>query len=663
MFSARTVWAGAATVAVVVVAGAAISAGEMPYAAAGTAYPGMAQALCYTLLRAVALVAGAVTAGALAYTVCCTETTGAGRVGVDGYAGLRTAGHAATVWAMAAAALVPVTAADIGGTTTLESLADGTLGPLLDASEKPKAWVAVAVVAAGVALIARLTLSWLGAAAALMLAVIGVLPPVVVGNAGEGPGHDYATGAVVLFQPALSIVCGLLWCAGAHLRRGGAHRDTVIGRVRVLTGLCLGVAAPTGGLLAALLLPPDRLLTTGYGRLVLVATCFAALAALLVWWAGRQRQRAGALFATAGAAMLIAVASVAAAGVRPAPAFAGRRFTAHEAFIGFDIVHPPTALRLLTFWRFDIVLGSAATAGIVLYAWGVLRLRRRGDTWSPLRTLSWVLGCLTLLAATSSGVGAYGYAMFSLHMITHMTLNMVVPVLLVLGAPMTLLLRAARPAGRGELRGPREAVLAILHSRPSALLAHPGFSIPVFVVTLYGLYFTSLFEDLIGYHWGHLLMNAHFLIVGYLFYWAIAGVDPGPRRLPHPGRLGMLFAIMPFHAFFGVVVMSTATVIGARFYTNLQLPWEIDLLADQHRGGGIAWVSGEVPVLLVVGALLTQWIAQDRRTAVRTDRRDDTYGDSDLAAYNAMLAELARSRRRGQAQPAQAQAVGDHEER
>lgn len=644
MSAARAVWVGTAALSVAAVAGAAISAGDMPYAAAGTAFPGLAQAICYTVLRALAMGAGAVALGALVYTVCCTETTGRGRVGVDGYAGLRVVERAATVWAGAAVALVPVTAADIGGSTTVALLRDGTLGPLLEASEKPKAWVVVALLAAGVALIARLSLSWLGAATALLFAAVGILPPVVVGNAGEGPGHDYATGAVLLFQPALSVCCGLLWCAGAHVRRNGAHCDTVIRRVRMLTGVCLAVATLTGGLLIALLLPPELPAATGYGRLVLGAAVCVGLAAAFVWQAGRMRARAATLFTMAGAAALPAVALPAAAGVRPAPAFAGRRFSAHEAFIGFDIVAPPTAWQLLTFWRFDIVLGGAALAGIALYAVGVVRLRRRGDTWSARRTFSWVLGCLSLLVATSSGIGAYGYAMFSLHMITHMALNMVVPVLLVLGAPMTLLLRVVPATGRGELRGLREGLLEVLHSRASAVLAHPGFSIPVFVVTLYGLYFTSLFEDLISYHWGHVLMNVHFLIVGYLFYWAIIGIDPGPRRLPHLGRLGMLFAIMPFHAFFGVVVMSTASVIGGRFYTNLQLPWGIDLSADQHAGGGIAWVAGEVPVLIVVGALLSQWVAQDRRTAVRTDRKDETYGDSDLEAYNAMLAELARSR-------------------
>ncbi|WP_446223078.1 cytochrome c oxidase assembly protein [Nocardia sp. IBHARD005] len=624
-----------ATVLVFVVVGAAA---DFPYLAAGTAYPGMVQAWMYGGLRIVAMVAGAVTLGALVYVVSCTETGAYGRVGVDGYAGIRLVERTGVVWALAATALVPVSAADIGGMSTSEMLARGALGALIDAGDKPKAWLVVAVFATAVAALARLVLSWNGAVGLAVLAGIAVLPPVVVGNAGEGPGHDYATGAVILFQLAISVPVGLLWCVRDHLTRRGLHRAAVLRRTRLLVAMCLLVAAVCAVVLAVLFVPAAALLGTGYGRLAVGGTVLLGVVGVSVVWRGTS-------VALGGAAALVAVVLFALAGMRPAPAFAGRQFTAHEAFIGFDVPVPPTGWQLLTFWRFDVVLGGAAVVGALFYCAGVVRLRRRGDAWSRWRGLSWLAGCGVLLMATSSGIGAYGYAMFSLHMITHMALNMVVPVLLVLGAPVTLLLRVVPPAGRDGLRGVREGVLAVLHSRPTAVFAHPGFSISAFVVSLYGLYFTSLFEALNRYHWGHLLMNMHFLLVGYLFYWAIIGIDPGPRRLPHLGRLGMLFAIMPFHAFFGVAVMSMTTVIGERFYTNLQLPWGIDLLADQRAGGGIAWVAGEVPVLIVVGALLSQWVAQDRRTAVRTDRKDDTYGDSDLDAYNAMLAELTRTRR------------------
>jgi putative copper resistance protein D len=186
-----------------------------------------------------------------------------------------------------------------------------------------------------------------------------------------------------------------------------------------------------------------------------------------------------------------------------------------------------------------------------------------------------------------------------------------------------------------------------MHSRFTATLANPLVALAVFVVSLYGLYFTSLFGLLIRYHWGHLLMNVHFLLTGYLLYWAIIGIDPGPRRLPHLGRLGMLFAVMPFHAFFGVAVMSMDTMIGSQFYPYLGLGWMHSLMSDQKTGGGLAWISGEIPVLLVVGALLSQWAGSDRRIAERSERHDAaSYTDGDeLAAYNAMLAQLRQTRR------------------
>ena len=109
-------------------------------------------------------------------------------------------------------------------------------------------------------------------------------------------------------------------------------------------------------------------------------------------------------------------------------------------------------------------------------------------------------------------------------------------------------------------------------------------------------------------------------------------------------RLGVLFASVPFHAFFGVALMSAGTVIGGGFYRALALPWVADPLRDQQTGGGLAWASGELPLLLVVIALLVQWSRHDERSARRDDRRADADGDADRAAYNAMLRRLATQR-------------------
>jgi putative copper resistance protein D len=104
----------------------------------------------------------------------------------------------------------------------------------------------------------------------------------------------------------------------------------------------------------------------------------------------------------------------------------------------------------------------------------------------------------------------------------------------------------------------------------------------------------------------------------------------------------VVFGSLPLHAFFGVVLMGTKAVLAGDFYRSLQLSWHTDLLADQRLGGGIAWSAGEVPLILVLIALLVQWRRADDRTAVRLDRAADRDEDAELVAYNAMLAKLAK---------------------
>ncbi|WP_131823470.1 cytochrome c oxidase assembly protein, partial [Mycobacterium syngnathidarum] len=182
------------------------------------------------------------------------------------------------------------------------------------------------------------------------------------------------------------------------------------------------------------------------------------------------------------------------------------------------------------------------------------------------RTIAWTVGCAALLITTSSGVRAYGSAMFSVHMGEHMALNMFVPVLLVLGAPVTLALRVLPASPKGEAPGPREWIVWFVHAPVTRFLSHPVTAFVLFVGSLYLVYFTPMFDTLIRYHWGHEFMTVHFLLTGYLYYWGIIGIDPGPRRLPFLGRLGLLFAVMPFHAFFGIATMTMTSSLGESFY-------------------------------------------------------------------------------------------------
>ncbi|CAL9366533.1 cytochrome c oxidase assembly protein [Streptomyces albus] len=275
---------------------------------------------------------------------------------------------------------------------------------------------------------------------------------------------------------------------------------------------------------------------------------------------------------------------------------------------------------------------------LALYGWGVVRLRRRGDAWPVGRTVGFVVGVLTVALVMCTALNDYGMVLFSVHMVQHMVISMLSPILLLLGAPVTLTLRALPSAGRGR-KGPRELLVALLHSRYMRVITHPVFTIPLFIASLYALYFTPLFDFLMGSKVGHIAMMVHFLAVGLVFFWPIMGVDPGPHRPGYVMRMLELFAGMPFHAFFGIALMMASAPM-VETYADPPASLQVSALSDQSAAGGIAWAFSEIPSVIVLVALVFQWYVSEQRTARRRDRRADRDGDQELAAYNAYLASL-----------------------
>jgi putative membrane protein len=303
---------------------------------------------------------------------------------------------------------------------------------------------------------------------------------------------------------------------------------------------------------------------------------------------------------------------------------------------------PPPGLSSYLTWHPEPVFLVASILVTGLYLFGVLRLRLRGDRWSYGRIANFLVGMALFVGITCSGLSVYGMYLFSAHMIQHMMLSMVVPLFLLLGAPITLTLRVLHPAGPGRT-GPREVLLSFLHSRFAKVISSPLFTLPLFIVSLYGLYFTSLFDTLMRSTIGHDAMLVHFLGVGLLFFWPVMGVDPAPHRSPYVIRILELFAVMPFHAFFGVAIMASTSVF-ENVFANPPASWHVSALSDQNTAGSLAWGFGEAPTILVLLVLFIQWSKSDQREAKRKDRKADRDGDAELNEYNEYLAGLARQR-------------------
>lgn len=610
------------------------------YAAAGNPDPGSFISVAEPVGYFGASLSSALCLGALVYFVMMSWPQEDGLIDAQAFRIHLAAERISIVWFALALAMVVVQAANDSGVTPAELRTGAALFNAVTASETSRAWIVVAICALLIALTLRVIIRWPGHFVLLIPAVIGVIATAVTGNAGQGPDHDYATSAVIVFALAVATLGGLKIIA--------AMTGVIPSRVVLIVQVVCGVLALVyGAELIYLLSPGTAMISSDFGRFGLGTGVLVALVCLSDCWAlVRGRPQSARRTRLTALAMTAVTAATAAMAVQTAPRFLTHRFTAWDVFLGYELPQPPNIVRLLTVWRFDSLIGTAALALGIGYIAGVVRVRRAGNAWPVGRLVAWLTGCAALVFTSGSGVRAYGSAMFSVHMAEHMTLNMFIPVLLVLGGPVTLALRALPAAGDGQRPGPREWLTWLMHSPMTAFLSHPITAFILFVGSPYIVYFTPLFDTLVRYHWGHEFMAIHFLLVGYLFYWAIIGIDPGPRRLPYPARIGLLFAVMPFHAFFGIALMTMTSAVGAEFYRSVNLPWLASIDADQHMGGAIAWGATELPVVIVIVALVSQWARQDRRVAIREDRHADSgYADDDLDAYNAMLRELSRMRR------------------
>ncbi|GAA4410859.1 cytochrome c oxidase assembly protein [Fodinibacter luteus] len=563
----------------------------------------------------------------------------------------RYAATAATVWAVAALLEVALTFADLAGTPLTSPDLVSQLVSFVWTLETTRVLLISALVAVVVAACARLTtrrapMAWL---AASTLAAVVVLA--LTGHAAGSASHEDAVNALAVHLLGVVVWTGGLIALVVVRPTLGDDLGATVSRYSTVAAWCFAAVSVTGIQQAWIRVGSVDGLTTAYGTVVALKTLALVALGVLGWLHRRsiatrltERPGDGAAFARL-AVVEIAVmgaatglAAVLARSVPPVPDALPAPSRVLE-LTGFPDPGPMAAADWLTAWRLDWLFLATAVLAVGLYLAGVVRLVRRGDRWPLARTVCWVLGWALFVWATCGAPGIWGRVLFSVHMVMHMVVAMLVPLLLVPGAPVTLALRAlkARP---DKTWGPRELLLQVVHSRAMRALANPVVAAALFFFSLAAFYWTGLFELSLTTHTGHLLMMAHFLLTGYLFTWVLIGIDPGVQRWNPLMLLVILFATISFHAFFGVALTGSEDLLAADFFTQLNLPWGPDPLADQHRAGEIAWGVGEAPTLVLAVVVAVQWYRRDALETRRKDRQADRDGDAELRAYNEHLARL-----------------------
>ena len=562
---------------------------------------------------------------------------------------------AALTWAIATGLSIIATLANILGTDLSGALDPTSMRSFISQTTLGKYMFAQLCLALLVASVAIRIRGVAGANALLLLSLAAIIAPVFESHSASSGSHALAIGSLVVHVVAISLWVGGL-VAITFLR--AQDRAMALPRFSALALWAAIAVSASGTANAWARLSFQSAWSSDYARLVLLKILLTAV--LIFFGYLNRRQLSGSLKLNGKQlGRLLSVEVL----IMVITTFVGSKLSTMQpplrsessvldpglAVAGIATPPRPNLWRLISLYDPDALMIGVLVTAVALYIRGVIILTRRGDKWPVGRTVAFALGISAIDYATSGGLGVYAKFSFEYHMIAHMLLGMVAPIGIVLGAPITLALRTLPQGRTSEERGVRGTLIALLHSKPAAVFTNPVSALALFDGSLFVLYMTPLFGNLMQSHLGHLVMSVHFLLAGILFFHVIIGIDPNPRKVPHIVRIVILFAAMSIHAFFAVALLSTTTILDQGYFASLQTPWNLDLLADQRAGGSVAWAMGEIPILLALVATFIQWMRDDSRETKRIDRNEArlaAMGEPDeLAQYNAYLSNLAEQDR------------------
>jgi putative membrane protein len=264
---------------------------------------------------------------------------------------------------------------------------------------------------------------------------------------------------------------------------------------------------------------------------------------------------------------------------------------------------------LISHWRLAPVPVATAAAVCAVYLAGARRVRAG---WPARRTAAFLAGVGAALVAVDSGLERFDDRLLSAHMAQHMLLLLAAPLLMLIGRPLELALRAL-PA---RWRPPLARALRRLAGATRPLVCLGGFAVVVGLTHLPGFYGATLVHPAL-----HDAEHALYLVAGGLMWWPILDGDPVPRRrLDGLGRLLYLIAAMVPMAMLGAYLNRHPTLVYPAYGPPARV-LGVSAVSDQQQAGAIMWVLGDV-FMVAVGlcAAMGALMAEERRQQARERR-------------------------------------------
>jgi putative membrane protein len=242
------------------------------------------------------------------------------------------------------------------------------------------------------------------------------------------------------------------------------------------------------------------------------------------------------------------------------------------------------------------VIGGSLALAVAYLMWLRLRLSARA--------IVFLAGVAVMLFALVGPLDRIGELyLFSVHMLQHLLLILVVPPLLLWGLP--------PDATRRLLR------VGIVH-RVERVLGRPLVALPVAIVTLWGWHLPALYDLALRNEGVHALEHLLFLATATMFWWPVLRPEK-ERRLSPPAAMAYLFAGMASDAGLGVALTFSPTPLYA-FYVHPPDPygalpliretWRVSVLSDQQMGGLAMWIPGGIFYIVAILAEFGLWFRE-----------------------------------------------------
>lgn len=221
------------------------------------------------------------------------------------------------------------------------------------------------------------------------------------------------------------------------------------------------------------------------------------------------------------------------------------------------------------------------------YAWAAIRAGRRGG-YGWWRAGSFAAGMVVLLGALNGPMHDLSERyLFSVHMLQHLLLTLVVPPLILLSLP---------PGGVDALVTPL--------GRPARLLTRPllAFALPSAVLAIW--HFPRFYDAALEHHGIHIAMHLSFLAGATLLWWPVVARGRVLPRLTPAGQMLYLFGLSLPMMFVGALIALADHPLYDTYAQAPRLSALLTPLEDQRLGGLLMWVP---TIVLLVGVMTVVW--------------------------------------------------------